>query len=161
MIHSYIRLEQEEQSKKSAISDGLRKWRRKKGGSFGSNVDKPATHIYIYIYLIRNRSLTSRELFSSRDDFVPDIFYGEFRVSNTTSVNKGCLTWSNGFHFPSFHLFRVDSRFPCLSSDSFRAISYRQRRGERKKEGERRKERPVNILRKRKTDQVPVVAARR
>ena len=119
------------------------------------------TYIYIYIYLIRNRSLTSRELFSSRDDFVPDIFYGEFRVSNTTSVNKGCLTWSNGFHFPSFHLFRVDSRFPCLSSDSFRVISYRQRRGERKKEGERRKERPVNILRKRKTDQVPVVAARR
>lgn len=122
-------------------------------------------HIYIYIYLIRNRSLTSRELFSSRDDFVPDIFYGEFRVSNTTSVNKGCLTWSNGFHFPSFHLFRVDSRFPCLSSDSFRAISYRQRRGERRGEKERRrerrKERPVNILRKRKTDQVPVVAARR
>lgn len=135
MIHSCIRLEQEEQSKKSATSDGLRKWRRKKGGSFGSNVDKPATHIYIY--LIRNRSLTSRELFSSRDDFVPDIFYGEFRVSNTTSVNKGCLTWSNGFHFPSFHLFRVDSRFPCLSSDSFRAISYRQRREERR---ERRKE---------------------
>lgn len=50
--------------------------------TFGLNVHK------LTIYLIRNRSLTSRELFSSRDDFVPDIFYREFRISNTTSVNK-------------------------------------------------------------------------